>query len=716
MWSLAMGKMTNNPLVSIIVRTKDRPKLLENALKSVAAQIYRPVEVVIVNDGGCDLDVATLRHILGDISLNYVRLRENTGRAHAGNVGIENSSGEYVGFLDDDDELYPEHLRILVTKLRNSPLLRIAYTEAEIVFVDFIGKDEMVEKFKYVFYSQDFSPEMLLIQNYIPFLCLLFHKTVFGNMRFDENFEIFEDWKLLVKLAEKYWFEHIRSVTARYIQWCDKSQINRRALSESFSQVAYKRVLDQNIDKITPAAIYTYCVNNATERMKLINELIRVSSEKQRIESELVRTESTTSVEMEEFVGRLKRVELERRQIEADRQQIETERDRVLSELLNLRKEISNSLSWKIIERYRRFKDKIAPMGSRRRVFYEMLLKSAKVTQQEGMKGLLIRVKRRVRFGVRYSTFGSWFKSPDPTFLYRGTKTPEDYCFSRKPVHIVMPVFNGYECLKDCVESLFRNTDLAFHTLVVIDDRSIDQRILPYLQRLNDRRNGRKIEMFFNSENLGFVKTINKGMRLTSEDVIILNSDTIVTKDWVEKLQRAAYSKPRIATATPLSNYVTINGIPRPFRFNGIPGGMDIEAFSEFLERISLRYYPEIPAGVGFCMYIKRDVIDHMGYFDEARFGRGYAEETDFCMRALKEGFLHVLDDSTYIYHVGGVSFESVNDPDVIRAKNEMIERNLETLWTLHPEYTHLVEKALVESLANFHEYIDLRIRLVESK
>ncbi len=710
-----MTEPVNNPLVSMIVRTKDRPVLLKNALRSIAGQTYRPIEVVLVNDGGCDLDGEALKDVLGDVSLNYVRLKENTGRAHAGNVGVENSKGEYVGFLDDDDELYPDHLGILVAKLANSPLLRIAYTEAEIVFVDFVGKDEMAEKFKYVFYSQDFSPEMLLIQNYIPFLCLLFHKTVFGSIRFDESFEIFEDWKLLVKLSEKYWFEHIKSVTARYIQWCDRSQINRRALSENFSQVAYKRVLDQNIDRITPAAIYTYCVNSATERMKLVNELIRVSSEKQRIESELVRTESTTSVEMEEFVGRLKRVELERRQTEAERQQIESERDRVINELLNLREEMSNSLSWKMIERYRRFKDRIAPIGSRRRVFYEMLLKSAKITQQEGMKGLLIRAKRRIRFSARYSMPGSWFRRPAPAFLYRGTRTSDEYCFSRKPVCIVMPVFNGYECLKDCVESVFRNTDLTFHTLVVIDDKSVDQRILPYLQRLNDGRNGRKIHMFVNSENMGFVRTINKGMRLSTEDVIILNSDTIVTKDWVEKLQRAAYSKPRIATATPLSNYVTINGIPRPFRFNRIPDGMDVDAFSEFLERISLRYYPEIPAGVGFCMYIKRDVLNHMGYFDEG-FGRGYAEETDFCMRALKEGFLHVLDDSTYIYHVGGVSFESVNDPEVIRAKNEMIEKNLETLRTLHPEYAHLVEKALSETLAPLHKYVDLRIRLMENR
>ena len=80
-----------NPLVSIIVRTKDRPKLLKRAIQSIASQTYKPVEVVLVNDGGCDLAIEELKTVLGDISLNYIQLEKNTGRAHAGNLGIENA-------------------------------------------------------------------------------------------------------------------------------------------------------------------------------------------------------------------------------------------------------------------------------------------------------------------------------------------------------------------------------------------------------------------------------------------------------------------------------------------------------------------------------------------------------------------------------------------------------------------------------------------------
>ncbi len=807
MWSLTMNNMANNLLVSIIVRTKDRPKLLNRALQSISAQTYRPIEVVLVNDGGCDLDVEELKDILGGISLKYMRLEKNTGRSHAGNVGLENAKGEYIGFLDDDDEFYPEHLEVLATKLMSSSL-KVVYTDAEVVFVDIVGEDEIVEKFKYVFYSQEFSPDMLLIQNYIPFICLLFDRSVFDDVRFDESFEIFEDWKILIKLSQEYWFEHIKKVTARYIQWCSKSQINRRALLETFSQIAYKKVLDENINRITPTAIYIHCVNSATERMKIINELIKAESdaslermefikrlkwiekekqqiekekqqiekekqqienerqqirnekrqiehelikaesntsleriefikklklaenekqqirnEKRQIEHELIKAESNTSLERIEFIKKLKLAENERQQIrnekqqiDAEKQRIEYERDRLIHELMSLQKALSNSLSWKLIEQYRRFKDKIAPIGSRRRIFYEMLLKSIKVMQQEGTKGLSLRVKRRLRFNLGYLKFKSNGKRLESVSFTIESRISEVHGFIKKPVHIIMPVYNGYECLRDCIRSIFRNTDLATHSLVIIDDKSTDQRVTAYLQKLKEERDGKRIEIFFNPDNQGFVKTINRGMKLSPEDVIILNSDTLVTKNWVDKLQRTVYSKPRIATATPLSNYVTINGIPKPFHYNTIPCGMDVEAFAEFLEMISLRCYPEIPAGVGFCMYIKRDILKELGYFDETKFEKGYAEETDFCMRALKRGFVHVLDDSTYIYHIGGVSFESVNNPEIIKEKNLMIERNLETLKRLHPEYSMLVEKALHENLAPVHEYINLRLELMEKK
>jgi GT2 family glycosyltransferase len=412
-------------------------------------------------------------------------------------------------------------------------------------------------------------------------------------------------------------------------------------------------------------------------------------------------------------------VEAERKRLGSERQRLESEKAKLFNEYMGLQcyvADIHSSIGWKLITRYRRVKQRLLPPESGRRAIYNLFLKSVRIIEQEGLKGFFVRVRRRLRFNAHYMKYKLRLDRRRSLNSSPGRRISEHFAFIKRPVHVIMPVFNGYECIENCLDSLFRNTDLSYHTLVVIDDKSTDQRVPEYLRKLQDNKGQRKIEMVFNDENLGFVKTINKGMKSSPSDVIILNSDTILTANWIDKLQRAAYSKTAVATATPLSNYVTINGIPEPFRHNPVPLGMDIETFAEMLERTSLRYYPEVPAGVGFCMYIKKAVLEEMGYFDETRFERGYAEETDFCMRALNKGYIHVLDDATYIYHIGGVSFESIRDPEVLREKNYMIERNLEKLRALHPEYLGLVDHALRKNLAPVHSYINLRLALEKEK
>ena len=772
-----------SPLISIIVRTKDRPRLLTRALRSIAAQTYRPVEAVVVNDGGCSLDDAELKEILGDTLLRYVPLEKPTGRAHAANIGLDNATGAYVGFLDDDDELYPDHIATLAAALLNGPNM-IAYSDAETVFMELDGNGTFIEKGKQLSYRHDFTPEVFYIQNYIPFMCLLFDRKVFSTVRVDESFDLFEDWDLLLRLSQKYRFTHISKVTSKYIQWSDESQINRKANTEDFSKKVYLKVLQRNMDHITPEVLYADCVAMNKEKSRIIIDLSteiflkqvetdnkeRIQAERDTIEAdrnfmrdETIRLDAarqTVQAELEATTQRLRadiadlesvkqglqidlkaatqrfqtekaalesdrrrlrsdleagtqRFQAEKADLESARQSLQAEKDILFREFVGLQNQlaqIENSMSWKMIRGFRKIKGRLAPTGTRRRAFYDLSLKSLKVITTEGFRGFTTRVKRRMRFSRWFMRMKAGLRRSPASSINIVCSLPMDLAFSRRPVSIVMPVYNGFECIGDCVNSILMHTDLSYHSLILIDDQSTDPKISEYLCRLGEKGNGKHIKALANETNLGFVKTINRGMQQTTDDVIILNSDTVVTKGWVEKLQRAAYSKPRVATATPLSNYVTINGVPEPFKFNPVPLDMDVDAFGAFLERISLRYYPEVPAGVGFCMYIKRAVLDDMGYFDDAKFEKGYAEETDFCMRALKKGHLHVIDDATYIYHVGGVSFESVKDPEVLKAKNLMIERNLETLRKLHPEYLGLVEKALSENLAPVHKYIRLRM------
>lgn len=222
-----------------------------------------------------------------------------------------------------------------------------------------------------------------------------------------------------------------------------------------------------------------------------------------------------------------------------------------------------------------------------------------------------------------------------------------------RKVDIIIPVYNAFDDLKKCVESLKSHTDLSIHRIIFINDCSSDEKILPYLHEQSDKN----IILINNETNKGFSANVNIGIEYSNQDVILLNTDTIVTHQWIEKLSRCAYRQESIATVTPLSNNATLCSVPLFCEENEIPEGVSVDEYAREIERISLKRYPIIPVAVGFCMYIKRKVIEEVGLFDAKTFGRGYGEENDFCNRAIQLGFCHVMCDDTFVYHKGSESF-----------------------------------------------------------
>ena len=152
--------------------------------------------------------------------------------------------------------------------------------------------------------------------------------------------------------------------------------------------------------------------------------------------------------------------------------------------------------------------------------------------------------------------------------------------------------------------------------------------------------------------------TVNIGMQYSHHDVVLLNSDTEVTRNWLSKIQNCAYSKPAVATVTPLSNNATLASVPIFLAENTIPPGLSVEEYADIVEKCSMNLFPDIPTAHGFCMYIKkRGNRRFRSYFYEETFGKGYGEEDDFSYRCLQAGYRHLLCDNTYIYHKGTQSF-----------------------------------------------------------
>jgi GT2 family glycosyltransferase len=247
-----------------------------------------------------------------------------------------------------------------------------------------------------------------------------------------------------------------------------------------------------------------------------------------------------------------------------------------------------------------------------------------------------------------------------------------------RTVDIIIPVYNAFEDLQICLNSISKYTDLACNRIIIVNDCSPDKRIEPYL---NDHVS-KNVIVIHNEVNKGFCNSINIGMSQSDEnDVLFLNSDTVVTRNWLVKIQACAYRDSSIATVTPLSNNATLCSVPVFCEENPLPEGMTIDEAASIVEKCSLHRYPRITGAHGFCMYVKREVIRKIGMLDEETFGRGYGEENDFCYRASLIGYHHVMCDDTYIYHSGTKSFES-------KEKQEYIDSHLAILRDRYPELT----------------------------
>ena len=163
--------------------------------------------------------------------------------------------------------------------------------------------------------------------------------------------------------------------------------------------------------------------------------------------------------------------------------------------------------------------------------------------------------------------------------------------------------------------------------MLIIDDASPDGRTHNVLDDWQKRQPGRW-RFHFNPVNLGFPATANLGMSLAAGDVVLLNSDTIVTPGWLEGLLNCLASGSDIATATPWTNNGEIASIPGFCKVNPVPP--DLTAVADVIRRCGTPAYPELPTAVGFCMAVTRASIEKIGLFDQALFGRGYGEENDF--------------------------------------------------------------------------------------
>jgi GT2 family glycosyltransferase/glycosyltransferase involved in cell wall biosynthesis len=250
-------------------------------------------------------------------------------------------------------------------------------------------------------------------------------------------------------------------------------------------------------------------------------------------------------------------------------------------------------------------------------------------------------------------------------------------------LNIIIPVYRGVALTRACIDSVIATRTPEQHRLVLINDKSPDQEMAGMLRTYLRLPN---VFLLTNETNLGFVKSVNRGLSFCGTgDVLLLNADTRLFPGGLGELWEVANAAPDIGTVTAISNNATIFSYPHAsLRGDALDDIGWAELAAVALEK-NRGMAVDVPTGHGFCLLIKREVLQRVGQLDEG-FGRGYGEENDLCSRAADLGYRNVAAAGALVEHRESASFAG--------EKQALLDLNLPKLEARYPEYTPIIMEA----------------------
>ncbi len=635
-----MKKIENLPLVTIIVRTKNRPMLLVEALQSIAKQTYPKIEIIVVNDGGSDVSEIVERLKNNIIAKQLIQLPKSKGRSGAANEGLKRAAGIWIGFLDDDDLLEPIHIKQLIksTLLNDAKLV---YSGTNVLQVNPDGSTNAITE-----YNVPYLSERLLYENFIPIHSVLLHRGLIDNgVCFDTSFDFFEDWDFLLQISQKTKFLHSPLVTAIYRLHSNASGVHQQS------------------NKISPY-LHIYRKWLSDSPIEIIFSLLQKSH--QWHEDTIAALQDSHGRKLEEIGQKhsyAQQIVQERDKQLADLKQalekigqIVQERDKQLAECDTYIRKLLHSKSWFITKPIR---------------WVGRIVRGDFIAAMNPIKKML-HLNNLPALSLQIATDLEPPKNSDSFVMLSPIKPTH-------PVAVILPVYSNVEMTKNCILAAIPSIlTIPDARIIAINDDSPDKGMQDMLEQLATQWPDVFV-VLRNEKNQGFVGTVNRGFAyFPHHDAMLLNSDVIVPKNWLGRLIDEAYSKANIGTVTPFSNNATLCSFPHFLEENVQPFNLDVDFIDAVFRQVKLPCV-EAPTGVGFCMYIRRSCLDEIGLLNEEKFGRGYGEENDLCQRALKAGWLNIISPNIYAYHEGGISFSS--------EKKSLIDNAMRVIDSLHPNY-----------------------------
>lgn len=248
-----------------------------------------------------------------------------------------------------------------------------------------------------------------------------------------------------------------------------------------------------------------------------------------------------------------------------------------------------------------------------------------------------------------------------------------------KKCDVIIPVYKSPEWVKLCVYSLLKNTKLELLNKVYLINDCDDELTINCLKNLESKYS--VVEVLTNEKNLGFIKTVNKGLKKSTADyVLLLNTDCIVANNTIEKLVSHIEKNEKIGLICPISSNAANLTLEM---FDGF-SYMDMD---RLLEKNFLGKSFDACTIVGNCLLITKECIKKTGYLDEI-YGTGYGEETDYQFKAMEKGFEAKVAIDTYVFHKSEVSFGTSKE------KQEKLEKNRKIFFERWgQQYNELMEK-----------------------
>lgn len=250
------------------------------------------------------------------------------------------------------------------------------------------------------------------------------------------------------------------------------------------------------------------------------------------------------------------------------------------------------------------------------------------------------------------------------------------------PVVIIVPVYRDLALVRACLDSVLASLPLnrVPASLLVIDDASPEAALSAWLDA---QAAAGRLRLLRNRHNLGFIETVNRALRACAgADPLLLNADTLVQGDWIDRLRAALYSADDLAAVTPWSNNGEISSFPVAAAAATAPTPTELRELDECaaaLRRSGRTTDIELPSCCGFAMLMRRRVIDRIGMLDGAALQRGYGEEVDWCLRARAAGYRHLAATGVFVAHAGTASFRF--------EKQLRVRQNRAVVHARHPGY-----------------------------